>query len=75
MKQDIAVPIPQDVGGEPAVEAECPGFEAWSHDGLYQGLAGLEILAADRHALVGSEFLQGGDVRRQVWGAVAKGDA
>src|SRR3712207_8125834 len=36
----------------PAVEAEHPRLEARREDGLHQGLARLEVLAADGHAVV-----------------------
>ncbi len=49
--EDLAVAVAEDVGREPAVDAEHAGFEAGGEDGLHHRLAGFEVLARDRHAL------------------------
>ena len=49
--EDLAVAVAEDVGGVPALDAEHAGLEAGGEDGLHQGLAGLEVLAGDRHVV------------------------
>jgi hypothetical protein len=48
--QHGAVPVAQDVRAEPAGQAEHPRLQARREDRLHHGLAGLEVLARDRHA-------------------------
>ena len=46
--EHFAVAVAEDVGGEPAAQAEHARLEAGREDGLHQRLAGLVVLAADR---------------------------
>src|SRR6266851_1160473 len=45
--EDLAVAIAEDVGGVPAADAEVADLKGRGEDGLDEGLAGLEVLAAD----------------------------
>ena len=73
--EDLAVAVAEDVGREPAVEAEEPRFESGGKDGLHQGLPGLEVLAGDGHRLFAGELPHGRDVHGQVRRAVSEWDA
>ena len=44
--EHLAVAVAEDVGREPAADAEHARLEARREDGLHQRLAGLEVLAA-----------------------------
>ena len=71
--EHLAVAVAEDVRGVPAVEAQHARLEHRREDRLDQGLAGLEVLAADRNALVDRELNQRRDVSSQVGGAVGEG--
>src|SRR5215211_1644691 len=73
--EDLAVPISEDVGRVPALEAQRPGLQARRHDGLQEGLAGLEVLARDRYPPACSQLDERRDVGRERWGAVRVWDA
>jgi hypothetical protein len=60
--EHLAVAVAEDVGRVPAVEAEHAGLEHRAEHGLDEGLAGLEVLARDRDALLGGEVAQRRDV-------------
>ena len=70
--QYLAVPVPQDVGGVPAAQAQHPGLEAGGQHGLHEGLAGLEVLAGDRHAAAGGQLDHARQVDAQVRCAVGE---
>ena len=57
--EHFAVAIAENVGREPAVEAEHARFEAGREDGFQQRLAGLEILAADGHVFCFARTVRG----------------
>ena len=54
--EHLAVAVAEDVGGEPALDAEHAGLEAGREDRLHQRLAGLEVLAGDRHVVLAGEL-------------------
>ena len=68
--EHLAVAVAEDVGREPALEADHPGLQSRGDDRLHQRLAGLEVLAGDRHAAGPRHLLEGRDVDRQVRRAV-----
>ena len=72
--QDLAVPVSQDVGGVPAAQAEHPGLETGSQEGLHEGLARLEVLAGDGHAMAGGQLDHARQVHAQVRSAVGERD-
>ncbi len=72
--EHLAVAVAEDVGGEPAVHAEHARLEAGRDQRLHEGLAGLEILAADRDIAFARQVEQGRDVVGEVGGAVGEGD-
>jgi hypothetical protein len=45
--EHLAVPIAQDISREPSGHPQHARLQAGRHQGLHEGLAGLEILAAD----------------------------
>ena len=73
--EDFAVAVAEDVGGVPAADAEHAGFEGRGEDGLDEGLAGLEVLAADGCVHLAGELVERGDVDGEVGCAVGEGDA
>ena len=73
--QHFAVAVAQNVGREPAVHAQHARLQAGRDQGLHEGLAGLEVLAADRNAAVARQFEQRRRIRRQVRRAVGIGNA
>jgi hypothetical protein len=73
--QHFAVPVAQDVGGEPAGDADEAGLQPGRQDGLHQGLAGLEVLAGDGHLVLLGQLLERRGVHGQVGGPVGVGDA
>ena len=73
--EDLAVAVSEYVRGEPAVHSQHPGLEHRADDGLDEGLAGLEVLAAYGHAPIPRQPFEGGYVHSEVWGAVHEGDA
>ncbi len=73
--EDLAVAVAEDVGGVPAGDAEHAGLEGGGEDGLDEGLAGLEVLAADGCVHPAGELVEGGDVDGEVGCAVGEGDA
>src|SRR3569623_1279416 len=73
--EDLAVAVTEDVRRVPALEAEHARLEAGREDRLHQGLARLEVLAGDRHALLARELEQRGRIERQVRRAVGVRDA
>ena len=73
--QDLAITVAQDVGREPALQAKHPRLQHGSDHRLDQGLPCLEVLAADRHTVVGGQLLHGRDVHRKAGAAVDEGDA
>ena len=72
--EHLAVAVAEDVRRVPAVEAEHARLQHRREYRLDQGLAGLEVLAADRNALVDRELNQRWDVSSQVGGTVGEGD-
>ncbi len=73
--EDFAVTVAEDVGGVPAADAEHAGFEGGREDGFDEGLAGLEVLAADGRVHLAGELVERGDVDGEVRCAVGEGDA
>ena len=73
--EDLAVAVAEDVGGVPAGDAEHAGLEGGGEDGLDEGLAGLEVLAADGGVHLFGQLAEGGDVDGEVGGSVGEGDA
>ena len=73
--EDFAVAVAEDVGGEPAGDAEHAGLEGRGEDGLHEGLAGFEVLAADGRVVLLGELDEGWDVDGEVGRAVGEGDA
>ena len=74
--EHLAVAVAEDVGRVPALEAEQARLEAGREDRLHQGLAGLEVLAGDRHAvLLARSSMQRRRVDGQVGRAVGVGHA
>ena len=49
--EHLAVAVAEDVRREPALQAQHPRLQARRDDRLHEGLAGLEVLAGDGHAL------------------------
>ena len=72
--EDLTVPVPQYVGGEPPVHSEHPGLEHWRKCCLHQGLSRLEVLAAYGHTLIQGKAFQGWDVCRKVGGPICERD-
>ena len=68
--EHLAVAVAEDVGRVPALDAEEARLEAGREDRLHQRLAGLEVLAADRHAVLLGQLEQRGRVDGQVGRAV-----
>ena len=73
--EHFAVTVAEDVGAEPAVHPEQAGLEARRQDRLHEGLAGLEVLAADRHVASRARARACRDVDSQVGRAVGERDA
>ena len=73
--ENFPVAVAEDVGGVPAGDAEHAGLEGGGEDGLDEGLAGLEVLAADGCVHLAGELVEGGDVDGEVGCAVDEGDA
>ena len=73
--EDFAVAVAEDVGGVPATDAEITDLEGRCQDGLDEGLAGLEVLAADRSVHLPGKLLQCGDINGEVGCTVGKRDA
>src|SRR6185437_8996497 len=73
--EHLAVAVAEDVGREPAGEAEHPGLEPGRENGLHQGLAGLEVLAADGRILLAREREQGAGVGGEIGSAIGIGHA
>ena len=55
--KNFAVAVSENVGREPAVEAEHSEFESGSDYRLHQGLTGLPVFSCDRHLHLVCEFL------------------
>src|SRR5205085_1548218 len=73
--EHLAVAVAENVCRVPTVEAEHTRLESRREYGLHQRLPGLEVLAADGHAVRRSEFSHRRDVNGQVRRAVGEGDA
>ena len=73
--EHFAIAVAEDVGGEPAADAQHAGLEAWGEQGLHEGLAGFEVFAADGDVVVAGEIEEGGDVVGEVGRAVGEGGA
>ncbi len=72
--EHLAVAVAEDVRRVPAAEAEHACLQHRREHRLDQGLAGLEVLAADRNVLVDRELNQRRDVSSQVGRTVGEGD-
>ena len=68
--QHFAVAIAQNVGRKPARHPQHARLQSRRDQRLHEGLAGLEILAADRNLAIASQLQQrrriGGQIRRAV---------
>ncbi len=73
--EDFAVAVAEDVGRVPAGDAEVADLEGGGENGLDEGLASLEVLAADWSVHLLRKLLQGGDVDGEVGCAVGEGNA
>src|ERR1035441_7333675 len=73
--EHFAVAIAQDIGGEPAAEAQHARLQAGGDQGLHEGLAALEVLAANRQIHVARQFLEGGHVGGEMGRTVGVRDA
>ena len=70
--ENFAVAIAQDIGREPAVHSQHARLQSRRDQRLHEGLAGLEILAADRNVAVSRQIQQRGNIGRQVRRAVGE---
>ena len=50
------VTVAENIGGEPAVQAQASGSDDWSKAGFHQRLASLEVFAHDRHPCLFGQF-------------------
>ena len=70
--EHLAVAVAEDVRGVPAAHTEHAGLETRGQQGLHERLAGLEVLAGDRHAATLAQLEHARQVDRQVRGAVGE---
>src|SRR5439155_19585388 len=73
--EDLAVAVAQDVGGEPALQAEGPRLDRGGGPGPHRALSGLEALSRDRRARLLRQLEQRGDVGGEVGRPVGVRDA
>jgi len=73
--EDLAVAVAEYVGGVPAADAEHASLEGGGEDSFDEGLAGLEVLAADGCVHLAGELVEGWDVDGEVGRAVGEGNA
>ncbi len=73
--EDFAVAVAEDVGGVPAGDAEQARLEGRCEHGLHEGLAGLEVLAADGCGILLGQLDHRGNVDGKIGCAVGEGDA
>ena len=73
--EHLAVAVAEDVGREPAADAEHARLQAGRDDRLHQRLAGLEVLAGDRRLRLARERVSGREIDGEVRRAVGVGDA
>ena len=73
--QHLAVAIAEDIGRVPAGQAQHPGLDHRRDHRLQQSLAGLEVLAADRHAQLVGQLHHHRRIDRQVRRPVGERDA
>src|SRR5215469_1494260 len=73
--EDFAVAIAENVGGEPAVEAEHARFESRRENGFHERLAGFEIFAAKGNAFVVRKLDKRGKFSGEIGCTVGEGHA
>src|SRR5215472_6553276 len=70
--QNLPVTVSEDVRGKPSMETQHSRFQAGSHKGLHERLAGLEVLAAYREIAPASQFQKSRCIRSQVGSAIGE---